>query len=57
MTCPGCGAEIPPSKFLCNLCSDAVPDASIVAIGAALDRNDSTMADAEIASVIAELHT
>jgi hypothetical protein len=56
MTCPGCGAEIPPSKFLCNSCSDKVPDSTIVTIGAALDRDDTTAADAAIASAVADLN-
>lgn len=55
--CPGCGVPIPASKFLCNVCSDKVPDSSIVTIGAALDRDDTTAADAAIASAVAELHT
>jgi|APThiThiocy_cv2_1041547.scaffolds.fasta_scaffold78092_2 hypothetical protein len=55
--CPGaCGRAIPEDKFLCNLCSDLVPDSSIVAIGAAIDRDDITTADAVIASAVADLH-
>lgn len=54
--CPGCGSAIPATKFLCNLCSDLVPDSSIVTIGAAIDRDDITTADAVIASAVADLH-
>jgi len=55
--CPGgCGRQIPENKFLCNLCSDAVPDAAIVQIGAALDRHDTVTADEQIAAAVADLH-
>lgn len=54
--CPGgCGRSIPGDKFFCNLCSDAVPDARIVKIGEALDRNDTVAAEEQIALAVADL--
>jgi hypothetical protein len=54
--CPGCGTDIPEDKFFCNSCADKTADSSIVIIGAALDRGDTTTADAAIASAVADLN-
>jgi hypothetical protein len=57
LTCPGCGRPMKPGFFLCNLCSDAVPDALIVTIGTALDEGhdiDAAFAINEAADLIRE---
>lgn len=55
-SCPGgCGRQIPEDKFFCNLCADAVPDAAIESIGAALDRDDLVSAQEQIAQAAADL--